>query len=578
MNASWFLDRVVVTDLNRPHLRFYFACSNWLSREEADNLYVRDLLGSMNPMDYIVSVFTADMKGSGTDADVFLNIFGENGDTGERRLDSDKDNFERGSEDKFTIEAPNLGRLKKITIGHNNRGSSAGWFLDKVVVDDMGNKEIYEFPVNRWFAMDEADGKIQRDVLVGSLQPMGIVYNVQVMTGDVRGAGTNSKIHIVMHGFKGLKNSGKVFLEGGAFERGLIDIFNVEICELISPLSRVTIGHDNGAVGVVIYCPFTGIEQTFPCGKWLDEDEADGLIERELYEMVSLRQKKQKKYPWSLWIWTSDIKGAGTDAQVFLQIYGEKGKSDEIKLENNSDSFEQAQLDKFMVSPGVFFQLSFFHCEVLPLSCYVFFLLFLHFSMKMVCLKTQCYCFLQLTLLKTLTMEKYSFQCGRWLDINEDDNEIVRELPATSKVIDEPFSFSVIKYRATICTGNVGGSGTDATVFLNIIGDLGDTGERLMITSKTNVNKFEKGNHDEFLIDAVSLGQVRRVRVGHDGRGGGCGWFLDKVMLHSIWLLPCVLRWLDRNEDDGQIVRELVPAGDGLRLFSERIKYYTNNM
>lgn len=45
---------------------------------------------------------------------------------------------------------------------------------------------------------------------------------------------------------------------------------------------------------VVVYCPFTGIEQTFPCGKWLDEKEGDGLIERELYEMVSLRQKRQK--------------------------------------------------------------------------------------------------------------------------------------------------------------------------------------------------------------------------------------------------------------------------------------------
>lgn len=45
---------------------------------------------------------------------------------------------------------------------------------------------------------------------------------------------------------------------------------------------------------VVIYCPFTGIEQTFPCSKWLDENEGDGLIERELYEMVSLRQKRQK--------------------------------------------------------------------------------------------------------------------------------------------------------------------------------------------------------------------------------------------------------------------------------------------
>lgn len=43
----------------------------------------------------------------------------------------------------------------------------------KVMIDDMGNKEIYEFPVNRWFAMDEDDGKIQRDILVGSMQPMG---------------------------------------------------------------------------------------------------------------------------------------------------------------------------------------------------------------------------------------------------------------------------------------------------------------------------------------------------------------------------------------------------------------------
>lgn len=44
----------------------------------------------------------------------------------------------------------------------------------------------------------------------------------------------------------------------------------------------------------------------------------------------------------------------------------------------------------------------------------------------------------QVTLLKTLTMEKYLFQCGRWLDVNEDDNEIIRELPATGALIAEP--------------------------------------------------------------------------------------------------------------------------------------------
>ncbi|XP_023678721.2 lipoxygenase homology domain-containing protein 1 isoform X1 [Paramormyrops kingsleyae] len=565
LSASWFLDRVVVTDMNRPHLRFYFPCNNWLSKEEGDGLYVRDLLGSLNPMDvpklnkYIVSVFTADVKGSGTDADVFLNIFGENGDTGERRLDNDKDNFERGTEDKFTMEAPNLGRLQKITIGHNNKGSSAGWCLDKVVVDDLGNKGMYEFPVNRWFAMDEGDGKIQRDVLVGSSQPTGIVYNIQVTTGNVRGAGTNSKIHIIMHSTKGMKNSGKVFLEGGQFERGLTDIFNMEITALLSPLSRVTIGHDNAGVSsgwycekVVVYCNFTGIEQTFPCCKWMDEDEGDGLIERELYEMVSLRQKKQKKYLWSLWIWTSDVKGAGTDAQILLQVFGEKGKSDEMKLDNNSDNFEQAQTDKFMIEMpdlGKLLKVRVWHEKRNPFSGW-------HLN--------------KITLLNTLTKEKFSFLCGRWLDINEDDNEIIRELPATGKCVPEPLP--LIKYRITICTGNVSGSGTDASVFLCLIGDLGDTGERVMFTSKNNVNKFEKGNADEFLIEAVFLGQVRRVLIGHDGRGGGCGWFLDKVLAREEGQpetlaveFPCN-RWLDQNEDDGQIIRELVPAGNGQRL------------
>ncbi|TRY95059.1 hypothetical protein DNTS_004690 [Danionella cerebrum] len=580
MSASWFLDRVIVTDMNRPHLRFFYACNNWLSREEGDGLTVRYLLGSLNPMDipkqnkYIASVFTMDAKGSGTDADVYLTIFGEFGDTGERKLASEgKDNFERGNEDKFTIEAPNLGRLRKITIGHNNKGSSAGWACDKVIIDDMGNKEVYEFPVDAWFDISEGDGKIQRDVLAGATQPMAIVYNVQVMTGDIRGAGTNSKIHLVMHGHKGNKNSGKLFLEGGTFERAQIDIFNVELLELISPLSRVTIGHDNAGINcgwycekVTVYCPFTGLEQVFPCGRWFDEDEGDGLVERELYEMVSLRQKKQKsksfllltsptQFPWSLWIWTSDIKGAGTDAQVFIQIYGESGKSDQMLLESKSDSFEQGQCDKFIIEMpdiGKIRKLRIWHEKRNPFSGW-------HLG--------------RATLMKTLTREKYSFTCNRWLDINEDDNEIIRELPAEGKLVPEPLP--LLKYRVTICTGNVSGSGTDASVYLNVIGDLGDTGERLMFMSKNNVNKFEKGNADEFLVEAVTLGTIRRVRIGHDGRGGGCGWFLDKVMIReegqpeaSSIHFPC-FRWLDRNEDDGQIQIKW-----GVCLFAAAVGYH----
>uniref|UniRef100_A0A8C3XGD8 Lipoxygenase homology domains 1 n=1 Tax=Cyanoderma ruficeps TaxID=181631 RepID=A0A8C3XGD8_9PASS len=539
LNAGWFLDRVIVTDMNRPHLRFYFPCNNWLSKEDGDGLYVRDLVGSLNPMDvpkinkYVVRVFTGEVSGSGTDADVFINIFGEKGDTGVRKLDNDKDNFEKGAEDKFTLDAPNLGKLRKINIGHNNKGGSAGWFL--VIIEDIGNKCVYQFPVGRWFALDEDDGKIQRDILVGGTEATGIVYNVAVVTGDIRGAGTNSKIHVILHGSKGLKNSGKIFLEGGEFERARTDLFNVEIAALLSPLSRVTIGHDNCGVSsgwfcekVVVYCPFTGIEQTFPCGKWLDEDEGDGLIERELYEMVSLRQKRLKKNPWSLWIWTSDIKNAGTDATIFFQIYGDKGKSDEMKI-------------------------------LLP-----FFFFFCLQASEL----TRCFGLMKVTLLKTLTKEKYSFNCGRWLDINEEDNEIVRELPAEGSLVTEVMPGEMIKYRVTVCTGTVSGSGTDANVFVCLIGDQGDTGERVLYNCINTVNKFEKGNADEFFIEAVTLKQVRRVRIGHDGKGGSSGWYLAKVIVREEGQpeseaveFPCY-RWLDKNEDDGQIVRELVPAGE----------------
>ncbi|XP_068857631.1 lipoxygenase homology domain-containing protein 1 [Aphelocoma coerulescens] len=561
LNAGWFLDRVIVTDMNRPHLRFYFPCNNWLSKEDGDGLYVRDLIGSLNPMDvpkinkYVVRVFTGEVSGSGTDADVFINIFGEKGDTGVRKLDNDKDNFEKGAEDKFTLDAPNLGKLRKINIGHNNKGGSAGWFLEKVIIEDIGNKCVYQFPVGRWFALDEDDGKIQRDILVGGTEATGIVYNVAVVTGDIRGAGTNSKIHVILHGSKGLKNSGKIFLEGGEFERARTDLFNVEIAALLSPLSRVTIGHDNCGVSsgwfcekVVVYCPFTGIEQTFPCGKWLDEDEGDGLIERELYEMVSLRQKRLKKNPWSLWIWTSDIKNAGTDATIFFQIYGDKGKSDEMKLDNNSDNFETGQTDKFMIELpdlGTFYKLRIWHEKRNPFAGW-------HLN--------------KVTLLKTLTKEKYSFNCGRWLDINEEDNEIVRELPAEGSLVTEVMP--VIKYRVTVCTGTVSGSGTDANVFVCLIGDQGDTGERVLYNCINTVNKFEKGNADEFFVEAVTLKQVRRVRIGHDGKGGSSGWYLAKVIVREEGQpeseaveFPCY-RWLDKNEDDGQIVRELVPAGE----------------
>lgn len=53
--------------------------------------------------------------------------------------------------------------------------------------------------------------------------------------------------------------------------------------------------------------------------------------------------------PYEVTVWTSDVSGAGTDANVFLQMYGEEGKTEEYPIRNRTDNFEQAQVDKFKV-------------------------------------------------------------------------------------------------------------------------------------------------------------------------------------------------------------------------------------
>jgi hypothetical protein len=84
-----------------------------------------------------ISVYTADERAAGTDANVILVIYGKNKDgesvkSDEVRLDNKGDNFEAGQVDKFKIETIDVGRPYKIRISHDNTGSFPGWKLDRV--------------------------------------------------------------------------------------------------------------------------------------------------------------------------------------------------------------------------------------------------------------------------------------------------------------------------------------------------------------------------------------------------------------------------------------------------------------
>ena len=68
---------------------------------------------------------------------VCRRLYGEKNDTGAIKLatsETNKNKFERGKTDKFTVEAIDIGPLKKLKVWHDGKGFGAGWHLDKVLL------------------------------------------------------------------------------------------------------------------------------------------------------------------------------------------------------------------------------------------------------------------------------------------------------------------------------------------------------------------------------------------------------------------------------------------------------------
>jgi hypothetical protein len=87
--------------------------------------------------DYVVDVVTANKLGAGTDSNVYLNIYGEKGETGKihlKKSTNNKDAFEKGKTDIFEIKSKNVGNITKINISHDGEGLGNGWFLESIKV------------------------------------------------------------------------------------------------------------------------------------------------------------------------------------------------------------------------------------------------------------------------------------------------------------------------------------------------------------------------------------------------------------------------------------------------------------
>ncbi|KAF3848635.1 hypothetical protein F7725_015132 [Dissostichus mawsoni] len=118
---------------------------------------------SLVPVKYEIIVITGDEKGAGTDANVFITIYGVNGDSGRRQLRQKFRNlFEREQTDRFLLEMLDMGELQKVRMDQDNSGLSPGWLLDRVEVTNTANGVTTIFLCGKWLDLERADKQIAR--------------------------------------------------------------------------------------------------------------------------------------------------------------------------------------------------------------------------------------------------------------------------------------------------------------------------------------------------------------------------------------------------------------------------------
>jgi hypothetical protein len=181
--------------------------------------------------------------------------------------------------------------------------------------------------------------------------------------------------------------------------------------------------------------------------------------------------------------------------------------------------------------------------------------------------------FLEKVIIHSTTLNKeWYFQAGKWISKSLGDGRLEHELVASEQ--DNSGSLPFVKYRVEVFTGDRKGAGTDAKVSMVVYGANGESG---LIKLEAPYNTFERATTDTFGFECHDLGELQKILIGHDNSGFGASWFLEKVVLTQLetgkkTYFLCG-RWLAKDEEDGQIEREIPASSEDGRASLPLARY-----
>lgn len=116
-----------------------------------------------------------------------------------------------------------------------------------------------------------------------------------------------------------------------------------------------------------------------------------------------------------------------------------------------------------------------------------------------------------------------------------------------------------IPYRIVIRTGDEKNCGISSQAFIRLFGEnKRQRTERIMLQLARR-NRFEPGSSETFQIDALDVGELKAIELGHDGVGNNESWFVKHIeIIEPIkgrsYFITCN-SWLSTVKGDGLTVR-----------------------
>lgn len=467
--GKWFLDKIVITDTISGKKKKIFA-----NCEIVDEAAV-SLPDPKQKSCFVVDIYTGLESDGGTDDDISIVIRGENRkEIPRQRLDSSKNNFEKGNKDSFTVTSNvYIDEVDNIEL---YKDGCDDWFLNKVVVKNMITESVKEFVANCLIGND-GSVRLTKDELKSW-------FTVDLYTSNKSDAGTDDNVYIYIHGENGKETSiQQLDNSKNNFEKKDKDTFTITSKVYIDKIEYIGLskdGYDDWILEkVVVKNEYTKKVDVFVPNKKIGK-------ESELFCPYKPRQS------FVIDVYTGEEWNSGTNDDVFISIYGESGKIENYKLDDSKDNFEKGDKDSFVISSKN------------PIGDIT--------KIKVRLKGDGRWLLYKVVVTDSVTNEEWLFMANQWLENNE--VELIQEVRT--------------RLNVEVYTSSDSFAGTDDKIKIALYGE--NDSAILPYTVLDNLhNNFEKGDRDSFILYILEdFENIKEIAVKQEGSDK---WVLDKIVV-----------------------------------------------